>query len=191
MSKDKDLEKLKNNELKFYKYIEPTIENIVQDILTSRISNIAEKDIIQVQYKTNNNKYVDLAKFQNENQQNPHIYELNIYIIFKRENISFIVEHWKLKIDSTQSQFNELTTNFKNRIKKKLLTLCRSIKTMEKILPLNFLVSKTFNSRFSANLFLQSNIEINLEEKIKNEKKQINFEAKDEKYGSIQLSINY
>lgn len=189
--KEKDLEKQKKNELKFYQYIEPMIENIIQDILTSRISNNMEKDTLQVQYKTNNNKYVDLTQFQNENQENPHIYELNIYILFKRQYISFIVEHWKLKIDSTQSQFNELTTIFKNRIKKKLITFYRSIKTIQKILPLNSLVNKTFDYSFSANLFLQSNIEINLEDKIKNEKKQIIFEAKDEKYGSIQLSINY
>ena len=179
----------KENELKFLNYIQPIIEIIVQDIIKTRITKNNEKDNILVHYKTNNNKYIDLTQTQDNNQQDSHIFELNIYILYKKQSISFIVEHWKFKIDSTPSQNNELRDIYKLRIKKKLLTLFRSIKCMEKLLPLNSLIKKnSFDLSFQIQIYQQSDIEINPE---KNEKKQINLEAKDEKYGSVKLSISY
>ena len=179
----------KDNELKFLNYIQPIIEIIVQDIIKTRITKDKEKDNILIHYKTNNNKYIDLTQTQDNNQQDSHIFELNIYILYKKQNISFIVEHWKFKIDSTPSLNNELREIHKLRIKKKLLTLFRSIKCMEKLLPLNSLIKKnSFDLSFQVQIYKKSDIEINPE---KNEKKQINLEAKDEKYGSVKLSINY
>ena len=174
------------NEFKLLQFIEPIVEIIVLDIVSSRIKNNKEKDSLLPRYKINNNKYIDLVNFKNNNN---HIIEYNIYILFKRQFISFMVEHWKFKIDTSKSQ--ELNEFYKNRIKKKLLTFYRSIKSLESILPINSLVDKSLDFSFSAQLYQKSDIEINTEEKIKSEKKQINLETKDEKYGGIQLSINF
>ena len=145
MSKSKNKNKHKDNELKFLNYIQPIIEIIVTDIIKSRINRDEkdkDKDNILKHYKTSNNKYIDLTQIQNNSKQDSHIFEFNIYIIYKKENISFIVEHWKFKIDTTQSQFNKIKNAHKLRIKKKLLTFFRSIKCMQKLLPLNSLIQK-------------------------------------------------
>ena len=172
----------------YLKYIEPLIEKIIKDIIDSRIKNNNEKDRLFIQYKTSDNKLIDLIKMQNNNKENTHIFEFNIYFLFKRGSIAFIVEHWKFKIDSTPSESNALN---EDRIKRKLLTFYRSIKSLEKILPLNGMVKNSFDYSFSAQLYLQSNIEISVEEQIKKEKKDFVLDAKDEKYGSIQLTLNY
>ena len=64
----------KENELKFLNYIQPIIEIIVQDIIKTRITKNNEKDNILVHYKTNNNKYIDLTKIQDNNKKDPHIF---------------------------------------------------------------------------------------------------------------------
>lgn len=189
MSKlNKNHENSKINELKLIQFIEPIIEIIIQDIISSRIKNNKEKDNLLIRYNINNNKLIDLTNIKN-NDDDDHIIEYNIYILFKRQFISFIVEHWKFRIDTSKSQ--ELNEFYKKRIKKKLLTFYRSIKSMERILPINSLVDKSLDFSFSAQLYQKSNIEISTEEKIQSEKKEIDLETKDEKYGSIQLSINY
>ena len=177
-----------NKELSYLKYIEPIIEIIIKDIIDSRIKNNPEKDKLLIQYQTSKNKLIDLIQLKKNNKENSHIFEFNIYILFKRGSISFIVEHWKFKIDTTPSVSNDLN---ENRIKRKLMTFYRSIKSLETILPLNFMIKKNFDYSFSAQLYLHSNIEINLEEKIKTEKKTIVIDANDEKYSSIQLTLNY
>lgn len=174
----------RENELKFLNFIQPIIEIIVKDIINSRIKNNKEKDNLLIHYKTNNNKYIDLTQIQDNNL--PNIFELNIYVLYKKQNISFIVEHWRFKIDSTQSQKNGIKNEL--RIKKKLLTFFRSIKCMEKILPLNSLINNSFNISFQVQLYQQSSIEIYPE---KNEKKQINLEVKDDNFGNIKLCISY
>jgi hypothetical protein len=193
MFKSKNKNKNKDNELKFLNYIQPIIEIIVTDIIKSRINRDEkdkDKDNILKHYETSNNKYIDLTQIQNNSKQDSHIFEFNTYIIYKKENISFIAEHWKFKIDTTQSQFNEIKNVHKLRIKKKLLTFFRSIKCMQKLLPLNSLIQKKniYNLSFQVQLYQQSNLEINPE---KTEKKQIYLETIDEKYGSIKLYINY
>ena len=183
LSKNQDNQNI--NEFKLLQFIEPIFEIIVQDVIYSRVKNNKEKDSFLCRYKINNNKYTDLNNYDKNNE---HIIEYNIYILFNRKYISFMVEHWKFKIDTSKSQ--ELNEFYKNRIKKKLITFYRSIKSMQKILPINNLVEESIDFSFSAQLYQKSNIEINMEE-IKSEKKQINFETKDEKYGGILLSINY
>ena len=183
LSKNQDNQNI--NEYKLLQFIEPIFEIIVQDVIYSRVKNNKEKDSFLCRYKINNNKYTDLNNYDKNNE---HIIEYNIYILFNRKYISFMVEHWKFKIDTSKSQ--ELNEFYKNRIKKKLITFYRSIKSMQKILPINNLVEESIDFSFSAQLYQKSNIEINMEE-IKSEKKQINFETKDEKYGGILLSINY
>ena len=182
----------KKNQKSIIEITEPILEAIFNDIINSRIKNTDEKDSILKYYKIeNNNKYIDLKKFQKINKDNPYIFELNIYVIFKRGNISFFVEHWKFRIDITNSQFNQLNDNYELRIKKKLYTFFRSIKTLQKILPLNSLFSGTFDYSFQIQLYLQSNIDLTPEEEIKNEKMQIKLETKDEKFFKIQLIVNY
>ena len=110
----------KKNQKSIIEITEPILEAIFNDIINSRIKNTDEKDSILKYYKIeNNNKYIDLKKFQKINKDNPYIFELNIYVIFKRGNISFFVEHWKFRIDITNSQFNQLNDNYELRIKKK------------------------------------------------------------------------
>ena len=185
-------ESKKINQLEIIKVIEPILEAIFTDIINSRIKNVNDYDNILKNYKIiNKNKYIDLIQFQKEEKDNSTIVELNIYVIFKRGDISFYVEHWKFKIDITQSQFNRLNDNYEKRIKKKLYTFFRSIKTMEKILPLNSFYSKSFDYSFQIELKLKSIIELTPEEEIKNEKRQEKFEVKDEKFFKIQLIINY
>ena len=187
MSKlSKKQENPKINKLKLLQFIEPIFEIIVQDIISSRIKNNNEKDNLLIRYNISNNKVIDLTNYGGDNDQ---VIEYNIYILFKRQSISFMVEHWKFKIDTSKSQ--ELNDFYKNRIKKKLLTFYRSIKSMEILLPINSLVKKSLDFSFSAQLYQRSDIEISTEEKIKSEKKQINLETKDDKYGGIQLSINF
>ena len=182
----------KKNQKSIIEITEPILEAIFNDIINSRIKNTDEKDSILKYYKIeNNNKYIDLKKFQKINKDNPYIFELNIYVIFKRGNISFFVEHWKFRIDITNSQFNQLNDNYELRIKKKLYTFFRSIKTLQKILPLNSLFSGSFDYSFQIQLYLQSNIDLTPEEEIKNEKMQIKLETKDEKFFKIQLIVNY
>ena len=182
----------KKNQKSIIEITEPILEAIFNDIINSRIKNTDEKDSILKYYKIeNNNKYIDLKKFQKINKDNPYIFELNIYVIFKRGNISFFVEHWKFRIDITNSQFNQLNDNYELRIKKKLYTFFRSIITLQKILPLNSLFSGTFDYSFQIQLYLQSNIDLTPEEEIKNEKMQIKLETKDEKFFKIQLIVNY
>ena len=182
----------KKNQKSIIEITEPILEAIFNDIINSRIKNTDEKDSILKYYKIeNNNKYIDLKKFQKINKDNPYIFELNIYVIFKRGNISFFVEHWKFRIDITNSQFNQLNDNYELRIKKKLYTFFRSIKTLQKILPLNSLFAGSFDYSFQIQLYLQSNIDLTPEEEIKNEKMQIKLETKDEKFFKIQLIVNY
>ena len=180
---------MSNKEKRYLTYIEPIMEKIIKDIIDSRIKYNTEKDRLFIQYKTQNNKLIDLIKIKNSNKENSHIFEFNIFILFKRGSISFIVEHWKFKIDTTPSESNELN---EDRIKRKLLTFYRSIKSLEKILPLNGMVNKNnFGCSFSAQLYLESNLEICVENEIKNEKQLIIIDTKDEKYGAIHLTINY
>ena len=180
---------MSNKEETFLKYIEPIIEKIIKDIIDSRIKYNTEKDRLFIQYKTQNDKLIDLIKIKNSNKEKTHIFEFNLYFLFKRGPISFIVEHWKFKIDTTPSESNKLN---EDRIKRKLLTFYRSIKSLERILPLNGMVNKNnFGCSFSAQLYLESNLEIVVENEIKNEKQFIIIDTKDEKYGSIHLTINY
>ena len=180
---------MSNKEETYLKYIEPIIEKIIKDIIDSRIKYNTEKDRLFIQYKTQNDKLIDLIKIKNSNKEKTHIFEFNLYFLFKRGPISFIVEHWKFKIDTTPSESNKLN---EDRIKRKLLTFYRSIKSLERILPLNGMVNKNnFGCSFSAQLYLESNLEIVVENEIKNEKQFIIIDTKDEKYGSIHLTINY
>ena len=129
---DKSLKR--ENELKIAKFIEPIIQNIFRDIIKSRIKDINDKESLLINYKTENGKLIDLTQIKDTNEDNPHYFDFNLYVYFKRQNIFFIVEHWKFKIDITQSQYNILDDVLKIRIKKKLLTFFRSIKCLEKIM---------------------------------------------------------
>ena len=184
---DKSLKR--ENELKIAKFIEPIIQNLFRDIIKSRIKDINDKESLLINYKTENGKLIDLTQIKDTNENDPHYFDFNIYVYFKRQNIFFIVEHWKFKIDITQSQYNILDDVLKIRIKKKLLTFFKSIKCLEKILPLNSLIKKSFDYSFQVKLYQQSNMELNPEENIKNEKLKINLETRDDKYGFIQLII--
>lgn len=188
----------KENELKLIKFIQPIIEIIIKDIINSRIKDINDKDINDAKsnlvFDNNmiNNKLKDLNQIKIKKDSKDYIlYEINIYFYYKKESIIFIVEHWKFKIDTTESQYNELNEVIKKRIKKKLLTFYRSIKSLEVILPLNSLVKNSFDYSFQYNLYQASDIQMTSDEKIKNEKKGIKIETKDEKFGSIKLFLNY
>lgn len=178
------------NELNFINFIDPYIELIIKDVIQSRIKDIDDKESLLINNQTNSNKLVDLPNMEKD-KENPYIYEINLFILFKRQSISFIVEHWKFKIDISKSTKNELKDSSKNKIKRKLLTFFKSIKSLEKALPLNSLLKKSFNYSFKAQIFHKSNIEIIAEKEIIKEKQKIDLETKDGKYFSIHLDINY
>ena len=178
------------NELNFINFIDPYIELIIKDVIQSRIKDIDDKESLLINNQMNSNKLVDLPDIEKD-KENPYIYEINLFILFKRQSISFIVEHWKFKIDISKSTKNELKDSSKNKIKRKLLTFFKSIKSLEKALPLNSLLKKSFNYSFKAQIFHKSNIEIIAEKEIIKEKQKIDLETKDGKYFSIHLDINY
>ena len=178
------------NESNFINFIDPFIEVIIKELIQSRIKDINDKDSLLINNQTNSDKLVDLPNMEKD-KENPYIYEINLFILFKRKSISFIVEHWKFKIDISKAAKNELTDDSKQKIKRKLLTFFKSIKSLEKILPLNSLLKKSFNYSFKAQLFHKSNIEIIAEKEIVKEKKIMSLEAKDGKFLSIHLDVNY
>ncbi len=181
-----------NNDSKIIEFIQPIFEIIIKNIIESRIKDVNDKNNLIINYKTNNNKLIDLSQIEiKTDSENSRIYEINIYVFFKRNDILFIVEHWKFKIDTSNCKGNELDNKIKNRIKKKLITFYRSIKSLEIILPLNSLVKKSFDYSFQVKLYHQSNIVINPQEKIKQEKKHIRLETKDDNNFSIQLDIYF
>ena len=192
LKKGNKIENKKQNDSKIIEFIQPIIEIIIKDIIQSRIKDINDKESLIINYKTNNNKIIDLSQIEIKTDSKiPHIYEINIYVTFKRNDILFIVEHWKFKIDTSDFKSNELDSISKKRIKKKLITFYRSIKSLELILPLNSLVKKSFDYTFQVKLYHQSNIEIITQEKIKKEKKHIKLETKDINNLSIQLDIYF
>lgn len=178
------------NELKFINFIDPFIELIIKDIIQSRIKDINDKESLLINNQNNSNKLVDLPNIEKD-KENPYIYDINLFILFKRQGLSFIVEHWKFKIDISRSAKNELKDSSKKNIQKKLLTFFRSIKSLEKVLPLNSLIKKSFNYSFKAELFHKSNIEIIPEKEIKKEKQTMSLETKDGRFFLIHLDINY
>ena len=133
-----------------------------------------------------------------DNSKNPHNFEYNIYISFgegEKEYLNFIVENWKFKICTVNSELNELSNDNKKKLLKKLHIFARSIQSIQSLLPLNSLISdvtnKNFDNFFQAKLYKGSNIDMKLEDDIKNEKKSINLELKEDKFINIQLTINY
>ena len=177
-------------ESNFKNFIDPFIELIIKDIIQSRIKDINDKESLLINNQTNSDKLVDLPNMEKD-KENPYIYEINLFILFKRQSISFIAEHWKFKIDVSKAAKNELKDDSKPKIKRKLLTFFKSIKSLEKILPLNSLLKKSFNYSFKAQLFHKSNIEIIAEKEIIKEKQIMSLEAKDGKFFSIHLDVNY
>ena len=102
------------NELNFINFIDPYIELIIKDIIQSRIKDIEDKESLLINNQTNSNKLVDLPKMEKDDE-NPHIYEINLFILFKRQSISFIVEHWKFKIDTSKAAKYELKDDSKKK----------------------------------------------------------------------------
>ena len=188
-------EKKKKNEEELLAYINPALEYIFEEILISRIKKLSDKNL-KVNYETDNNKFINLSKGQNP--QNPHNFEFNIYIFFceeERKYLEFIVENWKFKINVKNSEYNDLNGNTKKILQKKLHTFIRSIKSLLCLLPLYALVqdieNKNFDYTFEAHLYKESNIDMGLENEIKNEKNQIKVEMKDDRLVDILLTINY
>ena len=191
MSKDKK----KQNKQNLLEFINPALEYIFNEILKSRIKKISEKSLM-INYETKENKLINIAKEKNPNK--PNIYEYNIYIFFceeERKYLQFIVENWKFKINTENSELNELDNNSKKIIQKKLLTFIRSIKTTLFLLPLNSLVqdveNKNFDFTFEAQLYKESNIDMGLENEIIQEKKEMKINMISDKFFDISLTINY
>jgi len=189
-------EKKRQNEIKLLKFINPALEYIFKLILKSRIQNISDKDLIINYPRENKDQLIDLLNY--DNSKNPHNFEYNIYIFFgeaEKDYSKFIVENWKFKICTINSQLNKLSDYDKKKLLKKLHIFTRSIQSIQSLLPLNSLIrdvaNKNFDNFFQAKIYKESNIEMKLEDDIKEEKKSLNFELKEDKYINIQLTINY
>ena len=184
-------EKKKQNELNLLKYINPALEYIFQSIIKSRINNVSDENLTINYSVQNKNKLVDLINYQNS--KTPHNFEYNIYICFCKDNkkySDFIAENWKFKINTTNSELNELSDENKNALLKKLHTFSRSIQSLQCLLPLHELKNEK-KSNFKIKIYKESNINIDLEDEIKDEKKAITIELKEDKFINIQLTINY
>ena len=186
-------EKKRQNELNLLKYVNPALEHMFQSIIKSRIKNISDENFsINFPIKSKN-ELIDLINYQNE--KNPHNFEYNIYVFFCSQNEKhpdFIVENWKFKIKATNSELNQLNNDNKKALLKKLHTFNRSIQSLQCLLPLNS-IKNDANSDFyfKIKLYKESNIDMNLEPEIKDEKKEINIELKEDKFINIQLNISY
>ena len=184
-------EKKKQNELNLLKYINPSLEYLFRSIIKSRINNISDENLTINYPIQNKNKLVDLI--DDQDSKNPHNFEYNIYIFFSKDDknyLDFASENWKFKINTSNSELNELRDENKKALLKKLHIFSRSIQSLQCLLPLNELKNEK-NSNFKIKLYKETNVDMKLEEEIKDEKKDITVELKDDKFINIQLTINF
>ena len=183
--------KKRQNQLCLLKQLNAPLEYIIQLILDSRIKEISEKNLIINYPNENKNKLIELESYGNNKDINN--FEYNIYIIFnegEQKELGFIVENWKFKI-SIDPELNELTNEIKKKLIKKLKIFTRSIQSLQYLLPLNDLINNNFNYTFQAQIYKESNISMDLENEIKDEKGNINLEMMESEFMHIKLIVNY
>jgi hypothetical protein len=183
--------KKKQNQLSLLKQLNAPLEYIIQLILDSRIKEISEKNLIINYSNENKNQLIELQSYGNNKDINN--FEYNIYIIFnegEQKELGFIVENWKFKI-SIDPELNELTNEIKKKLIKKLKIFTRSIQSLQYLLPLNDLINNNFNYTFQAQIYKESNISMDLENEIKDEKGNINLEMMENEFMHIKLIVNY
>jgi hypothetical protein len=183
--------KKRQNQLSLLKQLNAPLEYIIQLILDSRIKEISEKNLIINYSNENKNKLIELQSYGNNKDINN--FEYNIYIIFnegEQKELGFIVENWKFKI-SIDPELNELTNEIKKKLIKKLKIFTRSIQSLQYLLPLNDLINNNFNYTFQAQIYKESNISMDLENEIKDEKGNINLEMMESEFMHIKLIVNY
>ena len=183
--------KKRQNQLSLLKQLNAPLEYIIQLILDSRIKEISEKNLIINYPNENKNKLIELQSYGNNKDINN--FEYNIYIIFnegEQKELGFIVENWKFKI-SIDPELNELTNEIKKKLIKKLKIFTRSIQSLQYLLPLNDLINNNFNYTFQAQIYKESNISMDLENEIKDEKGNINLEMMESEFMHIKLIVNY
>ena len=183
--------KKRQNQLSLLKQLNAPLEYIIQLILDSRIKEISEKNLIINYPNENKNKLIELESYGNNKDINN--FEYNIYIIFnegEQKELGFIVENWKFKI-SIDPELNELTNEIKKKLIKKFKIFTRSIQSLQYLLPLNDLINNNFNYTFQAQIYKESNISMDLENEIKDEKGNINLEMMESEFMHIKLIVNY
>ena len=183
--------KKRQNQLSLLKQLNAPLEYIIQLILDSRIKEISEKNLIINYSNENKNQLIELESYGNNKDINN--FEYNIYIIFnegEQKELGFIVENWKFKI-SIDPELNELTNEIKKKLIKKLKIFTRSIQSLQYLLPLNDLINNNFNYTFQAQIYKESNISMDLENEIKDEKGNINLEMMESEFMHIKLIVNY
>ena len=183
--------KKRQNQLSLLKQLNAPLEYIIQLILDSRIKEISEKNLIINYSNENKNQLIELQSYGNNKDINN--FEYNIYIIFnegEQKELGFIVENWKFKI-SIDPELNELTNEIKKKLIKKLKIFTRSIQSLQYLLPLNDLINNNFNYTFQAQIYKESNISMDLENEIKDEKGNINLEMMENEFMHIKLIVNY
>ena len=183
--------KKRQNQLSLLKQLNAPLEYIIQLILDSRIKEISEKNLIINYSNENKNQLIELQSYGNNKDINN--FEYNIYIIFnegEQKELGFIVENWKFKI-SIDPELNELTNEIKKKLIKKLKIFTRSIQSLQYLLPLNDLINNNFNYTFQAQIYKESNISMDLENEIKDEKGNINLEMMESEFMHIKLIVNY
>ena len=183
--------KKRQNQLSLLQQLNAPLEYIIQLILDSRIKEISEKNLIINYSNENKNQLIELESYGNNKDINN--FEYNIYIIFnegEQKELGFIVENWKFKI-SIDPELNELTNEIKKKLIKKLKIFTRSIQSLQYLLPLNDLINNNFNYTFQAQIYKESNISMDLENEIKDEKGNINLEMMESEFMHIKLIVNY
>ena len=183
--------KKRQNQLSLLEQLNAPLEYIIQLILDSRIKEISEKNLIINYSNENKNQLIELQSYGNNKDINN--FEYNIYIIFnegEQKELGFIVENWKFKI-SIDPELNELTNEIKKKLIKKLKIFTRSIQSLQYLLPLNDLINNNFNYTFQAQIYKESNISMDLENEIKDEKGNINLEMMESEFMHIKLIVNY
>ena len=183
--------KKRQNQLSLLTQLNTPLEYIIQLILDSRIKEISEKNLIINYSNENKNQLIELQSYGNNKDINN--FEYNIYIIFnegEQKELGFTVENWKFKI-SIDPELNELTNEIKKKLIKKLKIFTRSIQSLQYLLPLNDLINNNFNYTFQAQIYKESNISMDLENEIKDEKGNINLEMMESEFMHIKLIVNY
>jgi len=116
---------------------------------------------------------------------------INVLVYFTRKKLTFLIETWKFQINFNDNINNNLKYINLEYLKKKFLTLKRTINLLIKILPLNqFKNSNLINCDFSfiTNILTDDNDFSIIESKnVKN----INLLPINDKIGSLKVNINY
>jgi hypothetical protein len=116
---------------------------------------------------------------------------INVLVYFTRKNLTFLVETWKFQINFNDNKNNNLKYINLEYLKKKFLTLKRTINLLIKILPLNQFKNNNlinFDFSFITNILTDDNDLSKIES---SNVKTLNLFPINDKIGNLEIEIKY